>query len=523
MAEKGNGKYPRHFPLSAMVMVLFVALTLTSGMVGFLLGRNASGSSGELVDTIVLSPGEESLRGQETVRYLSGRLCHSSGDPVSGATVLLVDTENSDVTDSQGKFYFSGVQAGDHRLEVKSSSGDTVTEMELTLDFSGSVSADFSGGSTSFQMPEDARMLEFTLTMGEDSVLEVEAESAYFVTRDGKIVDFAGSALKVSPPARAVLPEGSLVSAQGDVLLPAKGVVVPAEGSPVPVSPGEEAISGVVVEKDGSVKIEDGSTLSPDGELTLPDGETVTVGDNVILVEDGEAEEVPQLPEEYAPPAKVPVSPPAQSSSGQSPADAPDREPESSLPPESSETETWQGLDAIDAETGISWKQRSAIDLFKHRTEAFSDRAPAGGTQVVAPGSKGYYEFRLENPENFDIAYTLCMEEHSFHLPIRYSMINEDTNYSYLYREKISSSDQALQSKQIVIPANSVQHFRIDWEWEYEDWYAQERDNALDLAAGKAGSTKNRTYLVSITLNASQIIKEPEISYDGDFRYPGVH
>lgn len=556
MAEKQKGKLfglPWQPRLSVLLMALFLVFALTSGMVGFLLGRNASRASGELVDTIVLSPGESSLSSAGTLRFLSGRLRHSSGEPLSGAAVQLEGDEKSDTTDAQGKFYFSEVASGSHTLSVLDSGGNTLAGLTLSLDFSGDgVSADL-GGQPSFQMPEDARMLEFTLILGEDQTLRVEEESAYFVTGDGQIVDFHGSSLKVKDTSRAVTPAGSLVAAPGYVLLPTEGTAVTPRGEQLEVSPGEEVFSGVVVEEDGSVQLEGGPVLLPEGEVKLPDGETVGGGDKVVVVTDGEAEELPELPEEYTPPVNKPVvSTPGEASSQPEPPE-PEREPSQPEPsvsepepsepgppdaaqepsepepleeepsdPVSSEPESYQGVSVIDRETGVSWKQQSVIDLFKNRTDTM-DLGTRNGVPIVAPGSKGYYAFRLENPESFDIVYTISLEETSFHLPIRYSVIDDTTNYSHLYRERISGTEKPLRTKEIVIPAGSAQDFRIDWEWMYEDWYMPERDDALDTDAASDLTVRGRTYMLSVLIEAAQVVKEPEISLDGDIRYPGVH
>lgn len=612
MANRQNGKMPRHFPLSVLVAVLFAALAVTSGMVGFILGRNASYPTGELVDTIVLSPGDASRL--ETAHSLSGRLRLSTGDPLSEATVELTDTGAKDITDRQGKFFFSGVRAGAHRLEVKNSAGELMAGMDLVLEFSGGVSAEFGKDYTSFHMPEDARMLEFTITVDENSGM-VEEGSAYFVTKDGRIVDFSGASLKIEEPAVAILPNVDVVSPGGQILVPSRGVVVTPGGDDVKIPVGEEVLPGVTVEEDGSVHIDgnggtggtdessdiagnseiDGNgeivgndeiVLTPDGDIILPDGSDKKVGDDVIVAEDGKIEEMPELPDPYVPeePDPEPTDPDPESSApeqsdpeesdpegsglepdpsddpviddpvddpdaddpvvGEPPADggpavdeppadeptvgepaAPDGEApgqeESSSQPDNSAPNG--GLAVIDSETGISWKQLSVIDLFKNRTAGIMKNGD-GGQTMIAPGSSGYYEFRLENPEAFDIAYTMTFEEHSFHLPIRYSLLDGRTGYSYLYREKIGLPDQPLMTKEFVIPAGGEQRFRIEWDWDFEDWYDMDTDDAIDTAAARGA---NPTYMLGILLRAEQIVGEPEdpeVSYaDGDTRYPGKH
>ena len=638
MANRQNGKLPRHFPLSVLVVVLFAAaLTTTAGMMGFVLGRNAARPTGEMVDTIVLSPGTEASAGSETVHYLSGRLLHSSGDPFSGATVQLQNTGISDETDGRGKFYLSGVRAGTHRLQVKNSAGETVTDMELSLDFSGGVSAEFGEGYTSLQMPQDVRLLEFTLTM-DGNGLNIREDSIYFVTKDGTIVDFGGGALSVKEPAVAILPNVDVVAPGGKVLIPSAGVIITPQGGEDDVPIGAEVLPGITVEEDGTIHIDTSSkpdngndsdadssggetdsdnssdneeppesnneeppesnneeppesnneeppesnneeppesnneeppesnneeppesnneeppesnneeppesnseeppeggeaadgdiVITPDGEIILPDDSSGEVGDDVIVVEDGTVETVPELPEEYAPPED---ESPEQGEDGV-PGDEPAEDRAEELPMDGAAGEADQattqagGLDAVDSSTGISWKQQSIIDLFKNRNTFSSDKT-ADSAPIVAPGSSGYYEFKLENPEDFDIAYTLSFDELSFHLPIRYSVLDGRTNYSYLYRERIDAPGTPLVSGELVIAAHSEQKFRIEWDWMYEDWYDMEKDDATDLSAA---TQTDRTYILSVMLNAVEIVKEPEesepdVSYaEGDTRYPGKH
>ena len=660
MANRQNGKLSGHFPLFVLVVALFAALSVTFGMLGYVLGKNAGGATGKLVDTIVLSPGESNRQSGEAVHYLSGRLLVNSGDPFFGATVELRDTGISDVTDGQGKFYLSDVRTGAHRLQVRNSAGETVSDMELELDFSGGVAAEFGKGYASLSMPQDVRLVEFTLTI-DGGELQMDENSAYFVTKSGTIVDFGGGALTVKDTAVAVLPNVDVVASDGSVLLPARGTVITPTGQEAQVSAGEEVFPGVTVAEDGAVHIskEDGKkptagpsagdneeppvgsepstgdneaptenskpstggneeppvssepstggneeppvsseppagdneeppvssepytgdneeppvsseppagdneeppvssepsagdneeppvsseppagdneeppevgepddgdiVITPDGEITTPDDNGGQIGDDVIIVEDGTVETVPELPEEYVPPEDAVPEPGDAAVPGDAPADG--------AAGEADQADSVQtgGLQVFDTKTAVSWKQQSIIDLFKNRTTGILEN-DEDGTPLAEPGSSGYYEFRLENPEDYDIAYTIAFEELSFHLPIRYSVIDGRTNYSYLYRERIESPEEPLVSGELVLAAHSEQTFRIEWDWMHEDWYYMELDDATDLAAARR---QDRTYILSVTLNAAEIVKEPEensgvdsdVEYDdGDTRYPGKH
>lgn len=518
----------------AVAAVLFMAFALSSGMVGFLLGKGAAQSTGKLVDTIVLSPGESAVSSADELKFLSGRLLHSGGEPFVGAQLSL-NTGKTATTDEQGKFTFSGLRDGEHTISVQDSDGTALTELHLSLSLSGAtVSADF-GDSPTITLTEDAKMLEFTLTMGDDGTITLEEKGAYFVTDSGQLADFDGGALNLDDPTVAITPAGTVIDSSGCVMLPNREVVLLPNGRQEAVTPGEEITPSIGVDEDGSTVIEGGVTVLPDGEIELPDGEVLPPSDSVIIITDDEVEELPTLPDEYVPPqADTPdddeaVAPTPEVTPEPTPQpeydDAPDEEaaaptatPTPTPTPEP--TPQYQGINVIDRETGLSWKQQSFIDLFKNREEPASLE---GSTVVAQPGSSGYYEFRLENPEDFDIVYTVSLKELSFHLPMRFSVVNERNNYSYLYRERTSSNGEAISTDEIIIPAGSVQNFRIDWEWAYEDWFRPKKDDILDTTAAMQETDEERTYVLSVLIEATQIVTEPEIELDGEIRYPGIH
>ncbi len=537
MVQWNKQHKPGRSSLSALLFVLFLAFVLTSGMVGFLLGRNASRSGGELVDTIVLSPGDSPLRAQSTIHFLSGKLVYREGSPCAGASLQLDGSDRTDVTDQLGRFYFSDVRSGLHTLELLNEDGGVAAGLGLSVDFSAdsAVSGDFSGAVPTFCVPENTRMLELTVTLTEDNALAVEETGACFVTKDGQVVDFDGGALSIGDGLQAVTPEGSLTDSVGYVMLPSKEIVLTPQGVQVEVQPGSEAIPGAVAEEDGTVRLGEGVALLPSGEVELPGGETVGGGDKVVLITGDTAEELEELPDVYTPPQ--PTVPPAQepsavpsvedTASGGSAEDsagessAPEDSGESSLEGEISslpEEPQVEGLRILDSDTMMSWKQQSAIHLFENRTDG-SAPPMENGIPVAKPGDSGYYGFRLENPEDFDIVYTIGIRENSFHLPIRYSIVDTYDDTHYLYEEGIVASEMLLVSPELLIPAGTTRDFRIEWTWEYEDWFAPDRDDAYDTSAA---ASDDRLYRVSLLIDAAQVTKEPSYP-EGSTKYPGVH
>lgn len=506
--------------LSGVLITVLLAFALTSGMVGYLLGRNASRSGGELMDTIVLSPGDSNLRVQEVLHFLSGKLTQTAGKPLAGVTVRLDGTDRSDTTDGQGCFYLSDVRPGEQMLEVLDQNGSLLGSLRLSFDFSArdSVSASTGEASAAFQMPEDTRLLEIALTLDEDNNLTVDSDSACLVMKDGRLVSFENKMLSLEDDCRAVTPGGNLVTSEGYVVFPSKGVTVTPQGSQIKQGEdGAEVAPGVIREEDGSVQVDDEIVVEPDGSVKLPDGEILDGDAAVVLTPEG-VQEVAPLPEAYEPqlPANAPeVVPSPESQPGESAEEETDGE-EVSQPEATPEPEpTPQGLSIIDSGTGVTWQQKSVVDLFKNRYGEERSKLDANGEKelLAAPGDSGYYDFRLENPEDFDISYTIAIQETSFHLPIKYSVIDSSDNKSYLNQER-TTVENAVASPEILIPAGTVQNFRIEWVWPYEDSFYMRKYDKMDTAAGIAGDK----YTVSVFIRAEQVRR----GTGDETRYPGI-
>lgn len=513
MAGQEKEKNPRQFPLSALVILLFAALVASSGMVGFALGRNAARSTGELMDTIVLSPGDSASRTQAVLHYLAGVLTSPNGEPKAGMTVRL-DADRSGLTNEYGKFYLSDIRSGEYVLTVLDQEENQVASFPFSLDFSGNeIGADSKSDLPVFSMPEDTRLLELTFVL-EDDTLFVEDSTACFVTRDGQVVDFERNSLPVRGNALAVTPGGNVAASDGAVLLPTQEILLTPAGAQQEVPVGTEPLPGVTVEEDGSAVTETGAVILPGNEIEIPDG-TVIGGDHVVIIEDDRVEEVYPLPETYVPPEEEPLP---EDSSAPEDSGSPEEGVESSPEPEGEEEDGLpEGLSVSDGRTRISWQQQSTVDLFKNRTDNMN-LGEENGIPVAAPGSKGYYDFLLENPEDYDISYTIAIEEKTFHLPILYSVVDRADNTNYLHRERTNGKD-ALVSPKILIPAGTTQRFRIEWAWQYEDWFDYERDDAIDTAATKG----DRCYEVAVAIRAEQANGSGDVDLGDDTRYPGKH
>lgn len=552
-------------PLSILLLLVAVLFTLSSGMLGFVLGRNASNSQGELVDTIVISPDRGLASGGEATHFLSGRVVYAQGKPCAGATVRLAEEGKTDETDENGKFFFSDIHGGSTTVEVLDSDGALLADTPVTFQFmeGGNAKADVTV--PVFELPTDARMVELTLTVDPDKgSLAFQEDAGYVVTTSGDVLDFSGGMLQNGSSSYSVIPGGDVVSSTGYAAIPSHQIMILPTGevSPVEELTGEEEEqAGMEVQESGSVILHNQVTVEPNGLVKLP-GKEEPVGpaEAVISVTEGEAEEMPQLPdipqtetpsgegpavsEETAPPGSA-VSSEEPSSSSQivptasavpkeetpdgdvqsqaeepaantapnplsepTPAPTPTPTPTPTPSPTPSPTPDALGVNHLELDTdsgewivGKSWKQQSMVDLFKNRTSG-AELGEVDGVPVIAPGSKGYYEFNLENSADYNIRFVLSISEGSFHLPILYSVRDMETGWVYKGGSKVNEDGSAISTEAILLPAKSQRRYRLGWEWQYEDWLYPDEDDAYDTAATREA---DGTYIVSVNITAEEV------------------
>lgn len=497
--------------LAWLVMGLFV---VSSGFVGFRLGQNAA-RQGKLIDTVVLSPDQAMLEeSREVKHYLSGRLLHADGTPCAGAGVTLTEKDLQDTTDAYGKFYFSGVEGGVNTFHVFDEDGTLLCRSALTLSFEDTTTARLQ--EAVLTLPETVRVIEVTLQLDEThKKLTLDEGGSCAVTADGTVINFSGGGFPLPEDGTTVLPGGDVAAKEGYLLLPNEEIILTPWGTDVTVPAlGEtsnetmEVAPGVTTDGQGDLILDSGTVISPDGTVTDPDGEEIgTPGDIVVLPDDDEPEvlplpELPALPEPTPSPTPTPV-----------PTPQPTEEPVASPPPSEPATPEVPIIAETTPEptpnpVTFSWGQQMTIDLFANRydeTEKISAVTEQGEElPVIAPGSSGYYDFSLKNDAAYAVQFKLSLAEDlekSFHLPILYTVRDLESNYVYQGDSKIYSNGNAISTDYISVPARSEKHYRIEWEWQMDDWLAPWLDNKYDTAAA---IRNNRVYLLSVNIFAQQ-------------------
>lgn len=526
--------------LSPLLFVVLMAFSVTTGLLGYQLGKNSGGGTGELLDTIVLS--SEGVH--EVSHFLSGKLSREDGASAKGLEARLQGTQRSCETDDRGGFYFSRVGSGSYILEVLE--GETsLGVIPFSLYFTGGEIRieQTEDGEMIFYLPEDVRLFEIAFVLQEDGTLEILLDECYFVTADGEMTDLEGMTVVTGDGVTAVTPAGNI--AAGDrVILPGPQVVI-YHDEEVPLAAFADEEGEIETGEDGSVTVGGDTTVTPGGDVVTP--ENPDGGEEPpVVVDDGEVTTFadaaqPSVPTVFNAPYRRPVAPtpthapspsetPGESSqpessgtesSGIESSGTESSEPVSSEEPEATPTPTPKGMEIYDADSMITWEQLSSIDLFRRKTDNLN-LGEENGIPLIAPGSSGYYDFKIKNPDEFDIFFRAKAEELSFHLPILYSVKDLETGEYFLFQSKTgyegANDEGEVSTSTVKLPAGQEIVCRLEWEWQYEDWYVPEKDNALDNAAARRA---DRSYLLALHIFAEQIDPDKVDHPDEGTKYPG--
>ncbi len=142
-------------------------------------------------------------------------------------------------------------------------------------------------------------------------------------------------------------------------------------------------------------------------------------------------------------------------------------------------------VEVYHGESGTTWIQEAVVDLFR---PLHGEEAP-----VIAPGSEGYYLFRLENGRRGTVRFTLSIQEGTFHVPLEYRLLDEETGDVLLDWQTASMEDNGLVSGAQELSGRDERRCRLEWRWPFEG------DDAADTALG---ARDDRTYTLKLTIRA---------------------
>lgn len=528
--------------------VLFVLALITSSMAGYILGKNTVPPPvGQIIDTILLDPENHDTDQSSTVLHLTGRVVYSDGSPAANCILELHSDPVKTITNSNGVFLFDNVPLGSHSLYVMNEDGSIASRRDVSLNRKAkkdTVSIALNDtGEYVVELSLDVRMLEISIELDTEN-LYINPSVVTYACTDGTVV---------TPHGQASVTEGPVVTPLGNVCLPDGTILMPGgEDTSAAVILPDDTVkwlqSGLTVGNDiriavdGTVELPDGSTITPDGTVVLPDGTEHQPGEGGILVIDGEAIPIggntagdsvphpgindttinPMDTESANSSAQMETSVQEAESSEDStegpsassqeeertPANSGDSmgsgsgkrettaastaEDETSKTPEPSTADPDRGgLEVAGHGQGtseyISWTQSGVIDLFY-------DPA-SGGNMEIAPGSTGYYQFRLKNSRMEHLSIVLNLNEgEAHHLPLKFtlSQVTEDRGQS---RQAVTGSLAGNKKKLTLateISGGSEAVYRLDWVWPVNG------NDEEDTMAGLKGGT----YTLTLTIYA---------------------
>lgn len=142
-----------------------------------------------------------------------------------------------------------------------------------------------------------------------------------------------------------------------------------------------------------------------------------------------------------------------------------------------------------DSEAYISWTQTRDIDLFYNRYEG-SDG------DLIVPGSRGYYQFRLKNTRQEPLAVTLTLTEGSDrHLPLDFTLTPKAGTKLWQRGQAVHGTLKGYETElklRTEIDAGSETDFRLEWEW------PPDGNDGEDTVSG----LESGEYILTLTLNA---------------------
>ena len=176
-----------------------------------------------------------------------------------------------------------------------------------------------------------------------------------------------------------------------------------------------------------------------------------------------------------ATPAATPSPTPTPSHGGGNDGPAPQPTPTPTPTPPVEEAQVYHG------KSDVTWTQQAQIDLF---------RSLAGGQAKIAPGSRGYYLFRLKNGQQEDVTFTLALREGSFHVPLEYRITTDDPIPKALTAWQTASTGAETVSSPVPLKAEGEGLYQIQWRW------LPDGNDAVDTALGEQAGV----YILDLTI-----------------------
>lgn len=475
--------------------ILLVFVSITSFIAGTRIGKDMEYHLGQMLDTIVLSPDEETV--DENHIDFSGQIHNPDGTPCAGQLVELHSDPMRTRTDSEGIFYFSGVEVGEHHLIMLDESEQEISQIAVRIERGSTISygvVERAANTIHLEVPDRAVGLHIHIQLDEKQGMVVESE--VFTRKAGDTYrDTAGNEVTVNIK-KDSQDMGEPVPESGEGLLDQDNMQ---DGNPGDDQAADHQ-SREASEAAGKQK-----TPSPDGSPTAAQESFPAVTEP--------AAEVPEesMTEEIAGSSEPETSVEA-GSGGSSGDDSGGSDSGSSGTHPTRPTEPVEPTEPIDPtkpsdptepdptdplhvsvqeKGGPVWTQNTIISLFADRTGAGKDRK-------LMPGSKGSYAFLVSNQNAYPVIYRMKISapQGQLLLPLRYRLKSDGVylcgnNKTWLTAEQLATASVKLEP-------DTEKEYLLEWQWLFDGG-----DDAYDT---EIGSSDNLEYQVIVTIIIEQIL-----------------
>lgn len=508
-----------------LVILLFVLMMITTGFVGYIVGKGSRFSdnmSGKAIDTIHVTKPEAQI-------HLGGKIFYSDGSPYAKGIVQLHSEPRQTITDEAGAFVFENAEGGTHIISIVDRAGNVLAEREVIIS-----KKDIEEGAKIKLLKDDVYQVEVAVDIKylevqveinkEDGKLYINPDRVTYLTEGGMVVSPTGKAdirngVVVTPVGNVITTDGTIICGSGEnqnqkVIIPSGNLITRDDGT-------IETPDGTQVKTDGTV-VSNNTVIDTKGVSLTPDGNRQEPGDGgyQILREEDNIKQVPLGKETE----ELIENNGAQESGGQdennsvngnvSGSDTPGNERPSGGTPGTGGTsggapdkdtpsdDVPEQPDDIGPDNGVAytggvsedeldvWVQNTEIDLFYNRTDG------AEGRTVLSPGAEGYYLFQISNDNHFSISLNLSVREEGLHLPLEFAIADKDGKLLTAWTASAGASEAV--TDKIVLDGRGKNLYQIKWRWPYDSGDAQ---NAIDT---QIGELEDRSYTVNLSIRVEE-------------------
>lgn len=498
--------------------LLLVFVSITSFIAGTRIGRGTDLNLGQMLDTIILSPSGEVVDANRI--DFSGQIWNADGSPCGNQMLELHSEPMRTVTDSEGFFYFRSVETGVHRLAMLDDTGQELGAVGVTIGRDKTVSYGNieKGVSGEYQLAVSEQAVVIHIKIRVDSEKQIVLEPEVYTRKAGENyrdskgqeqnssqfgpqepqtdipesgegkLDLDNSEETVSESRNSADAVNTDTAAQSH---PYRESQIPkelAQSQESQQSPQETAVqppeptegTAAAAETETGRQTGGGSEGGGGSSNTRPTRPQPTDPTKPSESEtETETPTEPTKPEPTEPTKPDPTEP-----------TKPDpTEPTKPEPTDPDETDPGTQDVTVQEKGGPVWTQNTVISLFANRTGA-------GAERKLMPGSAGYYEFLVSNPNTFGITYRMGMSAPAGQLllPLRYRL---KSGNEYLCGDKDTwLTAGQLSAASVKLNPGDDKEYRLEWQWLFDGG-----DDAYDTQIGTAD---NLEYRVIVTIAIEQ-------------------